>query len=128
MQEARKISEDVNRMAQETTEQARKFGEDYRKAATAGFEAANRSFGEAARGFQTAAAEVTNYSRKSTEDVIGAWEQLLKARSIPELLDVQTRYAQKMYEGYVSQASRLIEIYFDLTRNASRQVEQASRR
>jgi phasin family protein len=127
MQDSRK-TEDAKSMARESAEQVRSVGQEYQRTAEAGFEAATRSFGEATRGFKAVAAEVTNYSRRSMEDVIEAWEQLLSARSFPEIIEVQTRYAQKLYGGYVSQASKLTELYFDLTRGASRPLEEAARR
>ncbi len=128
MQDTKKMSEDARRVAQESAEQARRMGQEYQRAAEAGFEATARSFEEANRGLQAVAAEVTDYSRRSIEDVFRAWEQLCNARSVPDIIGVQTRYAQKVYEGYVSQASKLVELYFDLTRNVSKPVEQAARR
>jgi phasin family protein len=127
MQEAKGMTEEAKRATQETTERARKVGQEYQRAAQSGFEAANRVLGEVNRGFQSVAAEMTNYTKKNIEDVFRALEQLASARSLPEVIDVQTRYAQKAVDNYMSQMSRLTELYLDVTRNASRPIEETGR-
>jgi phasin family protein len=123
-----RVVDEARRVTQESADQAKRVGREYQRAAQNSFDAAGQTFAEANRGFQILAAEVTNYSKKSWEDVLQAWEQLLSARSLPDLIDVQTRYAQKSYEGYVSQLSRLTDLYLDWTRNMAQPVEQAIRR
>lgn len=91
-------------------------------------QAASQSFAEANRGFQAIAAEMTNYSKKSIEDVIKAWEQLSSARSLPEMIDIQTRYATKAYETYMSSLSEIADGYLDLARQTTRPVEQTVRK
>jgi phasin family protein len=127
MQETRKMAEEAKRATHETAEQARKVGQDYQRAAQSGFEAANRVFGEVNRGLQSVATEMANCTHKNIEDVFRAWEQLVSARSLPEVIDVQTRYAQKAVENYMNQFSRMTELYLDVTRNASRPVEETGR-
>jgi hypothetical protein len=127
MQEAKKMTEEAKRATQESVEQIRRVGQDYQKAAQSGFETANHVFGEVNRGLQSVAAEMTNYSRRSIEDVFRAWEQLVSARSLPEVIDIQSRYAQKTVESYMSQFSRMTELYLDLTRATSKPVEEAGR-
>jgi hypothetical protein len=92
------------------------------------FESATRSFAEASRGFQAIALEVTNHSRKSFDDVLKAWEQLLSARSLPDVIDIQTRYARKTYNSYFSELSKLTDLYLDLTRNVVAPVETITKR
>ena len=121
-------AEQARRFGQETQEQARRTGEQFQQAAKNGFEAANRSLGEVSRGFQAIAAEMTDYSRKTLEDIFQAWEQLLGARSFGDVVDIQTRYAQNAYDAHVAELSRLTELYRDLTRNAAKPVEQSARR
>jgi phasin family protein len=127
MQETRKMAEEAKRATQETAEQARRIGEDYQKAAQNGVETANRVFGEMNRGIQSVAAEMTNYTKKSIEDVFKAWEQLASARSLPEVINVQTQYAQKTVESYMNQFSRITELYLDASRNASKPVQETRR-
>jgi hypothetical protein len=128
MQENRRMAEEAKRMGHETQEHFRRGGQAYQDAVESGFEAAGRSFSEINRGFQTMAAEITNFSRKRIEDVAQAWEQILRAKSFGDVVEVQSRYAQKAYEDYMSEMSRLGEIYLGTARNAAKSAEETSKR
>ena len=128
MQETRRMAEEAKRMRHETQEQANRAGQAYQHAMESGFEAASRSFSEINRGFQDIAAEVTNFSKKRLDDVLQAWEQVLGARSFGDMVEVQSRYAQKAYEDYRAQMSRLGEIYLNAARNAAKPVQETSKR
>ena len=56
------------------------------------------------------------------------WEQLLRARSFGDVVEVQTRYAQKAYDAYTSEMSKLGEMYLSTTREAAKPIERASAR
>jgi hypothetical protein len=45
-------------------------------------------------------------------------ENLLNARSLDKAIEVQTEYARAAYEGYVSQATKLGQLYTDLGKEA----------
>jgi hypothetical protein len=128
MPETRKMAEEANKMSREAQEQARRVGHEVQDAAQSGFEAATRSLGEVNRGFQAIAAEMTEFSKRRFEDVFRAWEQLLRARSFEDVVDVQARYAQRAVDAYTSEMSKLGEMYLDTARSASKPVEQTSRR
>jgi len=122
------MAEEATRMGDEVQERTQRMGREYQSAAKSGFEAASRSFTEANRGFQALASEMTDFSKRRFEDVFRAWEQLLRARSFPDVIEVQTQYAQRAYDAYTSEMSKLGEIYLATTRSASKPVEDASRR
>ena len=139
MAETKRMAEQANKMGQDAFEQAKRIGEEtaaqgrrageqLQNAAQTGFEAASRSVEEVNRGFQAIAAEMANYSRKTLEDVFQAWEQLLRARTAGDMMDVQTRYAKKAYDTHVAELSRLTELYQELARNAVKPVEDTARR
>ena len=44
------------------------------------------------------------------------------------LLEIQTHYAQNAYEAYVSDISRLGNLYLSLTREVSKPLKQVTRR
>ena len=48
-------------------------------------------------------------------------------RDLFQTLQVQTQYAQKAYEAYTSEMSKLGELYMGVVRDASKPVEEASR-
>jgi hypothetical protein len=70
---------------------------------------------------------MSDFSKRRFEDVFRAWEQLLRARSFPDVVQAQTQYAQKAYEAYTSEMSKLGEMYMGVVRDASKPVEDASR-
>jgi hypothetical protein len=127
MSETKRMAEEANRIGEEVQERTQRMGREYQKAVERGFETATRSFSEANRGFQAMAAEMTDFSRRRWEDVFQAWEQLLRARHFGDVVEVQTQYAQKAFEAYTSEMSKLGEMCLGTARNASKPVEDATR-
>jgi hypothetical protein len=125
MQETKRMTEEGKRMGQEAQEQAKRVGQ---AVDSSSFEAASRSFSEMNSGFQAIAAEMTDFSRRRFEDVVHAWNQLLRARSFGDMVEVQSRYAQKAYDAYMSEMSKIGEMYLGTARNATKPVEEISRR
>ena len=74
------------------------------------------------------AAEMTDFSKRRWEDVLQAWEQLLRARHFGDVVDVQTRYAQRAYDAYISEMSKLGEMYLGTARNAANPAKDTARR
>ena len=74
------------------------------------------------------ATEMTDFSKRRLDDVLQSWEQLLRARSLTDVVAVQTRYAQKAYDAYMSEFSKLGEMYLGTAREASKATEETSRR
>lgn len=105
-----------------------KAAEQFQKASKDGFEVTARAYGEANQGFQAIASEVVDYSKSAFEDATRAFEQLLGAKTIEQVIEIQSQYAKKAYDAYVSKASKLTEMYLSLTLNAYRPVEQAIKR
>jgi hypothetical protein len=128
MPETKRVAEEASRMGQQAQEQARRVGQEFQTAAEGGLEAATRSIGEMNRGMQAIAIELTDFSKRRLEDVLQAWEHLLRARNFGEMIDVQARYAQGAYNAYMSEMSKLGEMYLGTARDASKPVEQASKR
>ena len=102
-----------------------KFGDEFQKVGKDAFDASVRSLGEVNKGFQAIAATVTDYSKKAFEDGTRAFEQLVGAKSLDQVLEIQSQYAKKAFDAYIAQASKLGEMYVDLARSAYKPVEQA---
>jgi phasin family protein len=102
------------------------IGEEYQRLSKDGFDAAVRSFGEVNKGFQAIASEVTDYSKRTFDDIIRAWEQFLSAKSLDQAFEIQSDYTKKAYDNYVAEVSKLGEMYVSLARNAYKPVEQAA--
>lgn len=116
--------QEAKRMTEEAQEQASQMG----KAIEAGFEVASRSIAEANRGFQAIASEINNFSRRRFEDVLQSWQQVLSARSFGDAVEAQTQYAQRAYDAYMSEVSKLGEMYLSAARNAAKPVAQSTKR
>jgi hypothetical protein len=128
MSETKRMADEAKKIGQQAQEGAQRAGRELQKAAEGGFEAASRSFTEANKGLEALASEMTDFSKKRFEDLFRAWEQLLRARSLPDVIEVQTQYAQRAYEAYTSEMSKLGEMYLGTVRSASKPVEESSRR
>ena len=128
MRETNRMVEEVDRMGGEMQARAQKFGREYEKAAETGFEAASRSFGEANRGFQALAAEMMNYSKAIFDDAVRTWEQLIGVKSLEQAIQIQSDYAKRVYDNHMAEFSKLGEMCMSMVRDASKPVEQASKR
>jgi len=117
MQETKRMADEANRM-----------GQQYQERVQSGFEAASRSFTEANQGFQAIAAEMMQYSKAAFDDATRAWEQLIGVRSLEQAVQIQSDYAKRVYENHMAELSKLGEMCMGMVRDASKPVEDASRR
>ena len=99
--------------------------EEFQKVSKDGFDATVRSFGEMNKGFQAIAAEVTDYSKKAFEDSTRAFEQLVGAKSIEQAVEIQSQFAKKAYDTYMTEVTKLGEMYAGLAKDAYKPVEGA---
>ncbi|MFL4967527.1 MAG: phasin family protein [Xanthobacteraceae bacterium] len=86
-------------------------------------EATLKSVGAASKAFQAIAAEVTNYAKKSFEDGTAAMERLLGAKTLEKAIEVQSEYVKTSYEGFVTEATKLGELYADLAKESYKPFE-----
>ena len=117
MQETKRMADEANRMGQQAQERMQ-----------SGLEAASRSFMEANKGFQALAAEMTEYSKAAFDDAIRTWEKLIGVRSLEQAMQIQSDYAKRVYENHMAELSKLGEMCTGMMRDASKLVEDATRR
>ena len=84
---------------------------------------AMKSFGAVSKGVQAIAVEVADYSKKSFEEGSAAAEKLFGAKSLEKAIEIQTDYAKTAYEGFVAGATRIGELYADLTKESYKPFE-----
>ncbi len=70
-----------------------------------------KSFASMSKNAQAIAVEATEYSKKAFEDGVAAAQDLAAAKTVTELFEKQTAFAQVAFEGWVSQATKMNEIY-----------------
>ena len=97
--------------------------EDFQKLAKDNAENTQKVFGSLSKGLQTIAAEITDYSKKSFEEGSAALEQLAGAKSLDKVVEIQTDYAKKAYEGLVAQTTKVGELYVDLAKEMTKPFE-----
>ena len=82
-----------------------------------------KSLGVLSSGVQAIAVEFADYSKKTFEDGTAAVEKLLGAKSLEKAIEVQSDYLKTAYEGFVSQAAKIGELYADLAKEAYKPFE-----
>lgn len=75
------------------------------------------------KGFQTIAVEMADYTKKAFEDGSAATEKLLGAKSLDKAIEVQSDYLKTAYEHFVSQATKVGELYAGLAQEAYKPFE-----
>ena len=63
-------------------------------------------------------AEVLAFGKSSFEDSVAAAKAVLAAKTLKEVVDLQTEYAKSAFESYVQQSSKLGELTAKLTKEA----------
>ncbi len=101
-----------------TNEEMQKLGKD-------SMDMAMSTFGSWTKNAQAIAVEVVDYSKKSVEDTAVAWEKLMGAKSLEKAMEVQTEYLRTSYEDFVTEATKLGELYADMAKEAYKPFEGA---
>ena len=107
-------------------EPLQKLNANFQRMNNDGIEVAVRSYSDLNKGLQGIAAKVTDYSKRSFEDAGRAFEQLMGAKSVEQAIAIQYQYAQKAYDAYITEVSKIGEMYVELARDAYKQLEQAA--
>jgi hypothetical protein len=84
---------------------------------------AMKSFSAASKGTQAIAVEIADYAKKSVEDSTLALEKLLGVKSIEKAIELQQNYLKETYEGFVSKATKVGELYADLAKETYKPYE-----
>ena len=120
---------DVTNVVQEATAKVETLVADTQKAVTEHFEKFSKglegltTFGQdnvdaivksseiAAKAAEGIGTEIGAYSKKAFEDGVAAAQDFASAKTLTELFEKQTSFAQASLEGFVSQATKMNEIY-----------------
>jgi len=79
------------------------YGE-FQKVGQRGFEAAVDAYEKWHRAFQALATRTTENAKKAFEDTTRTFEQLLGAKSIEQVIEIQSQYAKRSYEQLCSRS------------------------
>ncbi|WP_193227829.1 phasin family protein [Aureimonas psammosilenae] len=84
-----------------------------------------RSLSVVTRGFQQIASETTEYTKRSYEQSARMFEQLSQLRSFDKVVEVQNEFAKNAYQDWISQATKVGEIYGSMAREVYKPFEQS---
>lgn len=99
--------------------------EDFQKFSRDQLEALTIASTTWSKGMQDIATESTDYSKKTFAAGTAMFEKLLGARSVESAIQIQTEFAKQAYEGFVSQATRVSELYTRVASDALKPVTTA---
>lgn len=87
-----------------------------------------KSFASLSKSIQAIALDATEYTKKSYEDGSAALQRLAAAKSPEAAFEVQTSYAKSAYEGFIAEATKMIDLYTELARDAYKPFEEIAPR
>ncbi|MHA3978004.1 phasin family protein [Halovulum sp. GXIMD14794] len=73
----------------------------------------------AAKAAEGIGSEVSAYSKKAFEEGVAAAQDLASAKNMTELMEKQTAFAQSAFEGFMSQATKMNEIFMAAAKDVS---------
>jgi len=97
--------------------------EDMQKVAKENAENVQKAFTTFSKGLQTIATELSDFSKKSFEEGSAVLEQLAGAKTLDKVVEIQSEYAKKAYEGLVAQSTKIGELYVDLAKEMAKPFE-----
>ncbi|MFF0949410.1 phasin family protein [Rhizobium leguminosarum] len=97
--------------------------EDANKKSKEAVDTALKTYSDTSKGFQAIAAEATEYSKKSFQDAVTHFETLAGVKSFEAAFELQTNYVKAYFEGFVSETTKLSEMYADLAKSAYKPYE-----
>jgi phasin family protein len=72
----------------------------------------------AGKGVETINNEIFAYSKQSLEDTIVATKALMGTKSVHEAFELQSDFAKTAFDGYVSQMTRISELFVATTKDS----------
>ena len=73
----------------------------------------------AAKAAEGIGSELSAYTKKSFEDGVAAAQDMASAKNMTELMEKQTAFAQSAFESFISQATKMNEIYMAAAKDVS---------
>ena len=90
-----------------------------------GMDAAKESYATGTKTLQTFATEVQRISKESMEQTTALMEQLRSAKSMEEVVSIQTTFMQKSFANYADNTRRFSELMMTLPMEIARQGQAA---
>jgi hypothetical protein len=82
-----------------------------------------KNYSEVTKGFQAIAAEATDYSKKSFQDLSSFMEAMTSVKSVEAVFELQASFMKSSYESFVAEATKMSEMYAELGKVAFKPYE-----
>ncbi len=90
------------------------------------FEAFAAATGWSGKAVEAIASETMDFSKKSFEKSRALFEKLMGVKKIDEAFQLQSEFANSVYEDFVAQATKMKEIYTNLAKEAFKPTSVSS--
>ena len=101
--------------------------QDFQKVGKVEVDGYLRMMGEWNKNWQAIATEMTDYSKRSIEDGTATFQKLASARDMQQVMEIQTTYANRAYQDYMQELSKIGAMYQSFAKDAFKPVERAFR-
>ncbi|MBY0226239.1 MAG: phasin family protein [Hyphomicrobium sp.] len=98
--------------------------EDFQKVSKLDMDGSMHAMGEWNKNWQAMATEMTNYSKRSFEDGMATFQKLATAKSVPEVIEIQTTYAKSAYDDYMQQMAKIGTMHQSFAKDAFKPAER----
>lgn len=75
------------------------------------------------KGFQQIASETGEFTKRNYETSAKMLEELAQTRTPDKAIEIQSAYAKNFYEAWVSQATKIGELYTNIARESFKPLE-----
>lgn len=97
--------------------------EDIQKFGKESLDNAVKAIGVQQKSVQAIATEVADYSKKAVEAGSATFEKLVGVKTLDKAIEIQTEAAKAAYEGYVAHATKVGELFTELTKETFKPFE-----
>ena len=87
-------------------------------------EAVVASASAAQKGAEVLSQQALAYGKKSWEDGVSAAQSMAQARSVQELLELQTTYAKSAMEGYLSEVTKATDVFTAAVKDSFKPINE----
>ncbi|MDJ0513306.1 MAG: phasin family protein [Methyloceanibacter sp.] len=103
---------------EKTTKDLQKLGKD-------NYEAVLKSYGQMNKGFQDIGTSFTDYTKQAFADATATFEKVVGAKTLEHAIEIQSEYAKAAYEKWMTEMTKIGELYASVARDAYKPVEKA---
>ncbi len=97
--------------------------EDANKTSKETLDTVLKSYSAWTKAFQAIATEAADYSKKAFEESVAHVEKISTVKSVEAAFELQTKYVKSACEGYITEATKLGEMYADLAKDVYKPLQ-----